>query len=79
MSIEFTDRYLALGIPYPDVETMCEGPCEGTGWVPIKDGEQDVRYKAAWDATHAAVHDEPCDGWHFVKCLDCSGSGKRGS
>lgn len=35
MSIEFTDRYKALGIPYPDPATMCQGQCEGTGYVPV--------------------------------------------
>ena len=40
MTIEFTDRYKALGIPYPDPETMCKGHCEGTGVYPTKiDGD----------------------------------------
>jgi DnaJ-class molecular chaperone len=34
---EITDRYRALGIPYPDPETMCKGQCEGTGVVPTED------------------------------------------
>lgn len=77
MGIEFvfTDRYQALGIPYPDPATMCKGECEGTGWVPVK--ADDSRYAAAWAAAEAK---EPTDdGWHFVKCLDCDGTGKRAS
>ena len=34
-TIEFTDMYKATGTPYPDPETMCEGPCEGMGVVPV--------------------------------------------
>lgn len=32
--MEFTDRYQALGIAYPDPETMCKGDCEGIGVYP---------------------------------------------
>ena len=35
--IEFTDRYPALGIPYPDPETMCKGECDGVGWFPLQE------------------------------------------
>jgi len=33
--MENTDRYKALGIPYPDPKTMCKGQCEGIGLVPV--------------------------------------------
>ena len=86
----FTDRYQALGMDYPDPGTMCKGQCEGTGWVPIfmdpgDKGvskvqplveENDPRYVALWQEAHAKPHGEPCDGWHFIKCPDCGGSGK---
>lgn len=92
--IEFTDRYAALGMDLPDPKTMCKGPCEGTGVVPIK-GEGweqkkrgmgglvslggpssvDPRYQKLWD--EAEAKQETDDGWHFVKCLDCKGTGKR--
>ena len=41
MKIEWTDRYTALGIPYPDPETVCKGDCEGVGVYPQEqsDGE----------------------------------------
>lgn len=35
MPFEWSDRY---GGMWPDPETVCKGPCEGMGWVPI--GEQ---------------------------------------
>ena len=74
---QFTDRYQALGIPYPDPRTVCRGQCEGTGWIPIKAGETDSRFRTLWNEAHAKAHEEPCDGWHFVRCPDCAGTGKR--
>lgn len=32
--IIISDRYSALGVPYPDLETMCKGRCEGLGVYP---------------------------------------------
>ena len=35
----------------------------------------DYELVAAWEA---AEIENPCDdGWHFVRCPDCGGSGKR--
>lgn len=86
----FTDRYQALGIPYPDPDTMCHGDCEGVGFFPVylKGGdrhageeghlsiigeEENPRVIALW---HEAEAKSPADdGWHFVKCPDCDGSG----
>ena len=39
MKIEWSDRYKALGIPYPDPKTVCKGQCEGLGFVPKDNGE----------------------------------------
>jgi DnaJ-class molecular chaperone len=41
MEYEYTDRYKELGMPYPNVETMCKGQCEGTGVYPeeLENGE----------------------------------------
>jgi len=72
-SIEVTDRYKALGIPYPDPKTMCKGPCEGIGLYP----ENDI-FSDAWRRAHKLPHEAPCDGWHFVTCPDCGGTGKEG-
>ncbi len=84
MSIEFTDRYKALRIPYPDIETMCQGPCEGTGFVPIEAGDADPVYQALWQDAHlnhctpfSEIREGKCDGWHFVRCQDCQGTGLK--
>jgi hypothetical protein len=68
------DRYQALGIPYPDPETVCPGDCEGTKIVPVRADDENPVYRQRWLAAEKA---EPTDdGWHFVKCADCDGSGK---
>lgn len=72
---EFTDRYKALGIPYPDPATMCQGQCEGTGYVPIPKDDPDPLWQKLWQAAEAKSPSD--DGWHFVVCPDCDGSGKR--
>lgn len=71
---EFTDRYQALGIPYPDQATVCKGQCEGVGWVPIASDETDEPWRTLWLAAEEASPAD--DGWHFVKCPDCAGTGK---
>lgn len=104
--IECTDRYKAMGIPYPDANTCCTGDCEGTGLVPIFRDETDATYRALWNDAHKKcnlafwfrlrrffkdwqearkyglkIHWQvcfgKCDGWHFVKCPICGGTGKR--
>jgi hypothetical protein len=96
---EYTDRYKALGIPYPDQRTMCKGQCEGIGFYPVFDNcslspveachravadlaitgvvntELDIRL---WREAHALAGEHTCDGWHFVKCSECGGTGKAG-
>lgn len=77
----------------PDPEAMCPGDCEGMGVVPIDrsimgldalDGEavgilyspEDVAlYRPLWEEAEAQEPSE--DGWHFVKCPTCGGTGKR--
>ena len=113
MKIEFTDRYQAMGIPYPEPETCCAGQCEGTGLVPVFNPDDDDPNRLhsvepedeclaeLWRQAHAehcgsglrgkiralwrhrewwywrSKLREWCDGWHFVKCPDCGGTGKR--
>ncbi len=73
--LEFTDRYQALGIPYPDPKTMCEGQCEGTGIVPINSDDMEEPWRTLW---LEAEKKKPSDnGTYFVKCPDCNGTGKR--
>jgi len=69
---EFTDRYRALGIPYPDPNTMCPGPCEGIGVYP-----ENNSLLEEWKVAHAKLHSEPCDGWHFLVCPLCKGTRMR--
>jgi len=105
MKYEFTDRYQALGIPYPDSETMCKGQCEGIGWVPIHFSETEEPWRSLWIQAEERQREEirkgklrPSylfllrhharrskigrvitdldDGYHFVKCPDCNGTGK---
>lgn len=66
------DRYSALGIKRPDPKTVCKGHCEGVGFYPIPCAElarcpkPDAHKAPDWD------------GWHFVKCEKCNGTGLRG-
>jgi hypothetical protein len=96
-AFQFTDRYQAAGIPYPQPGTVCLGQCEGMGCVPINRDETEPRFKALWEEAHRTKHSitdrmliqarelapwfpfhrEGCDGWHFVRCPDCNGTGKR--
>ncbi len=83
-----SDRYQAMGIPYPNPKTVCQGQCEGTGWIPVYLGEgdtdrsiygpdeEDPELIQAWH--EADVVSPTDDGWHFVKCPACAGSGVRG-
>ena len=79
MTIEYSDRYTALGI----TPSGCEGPCEGTGFVPVYMGSGDSRPDSArpgdesdpaliarWEAMEQDV--PSTDGWHFVRCPTCS-------
>lgn len=83
--IKFTSRYEALGMPLPDPDTMCKGECEGTGWYPENLQEPNVKTVDydRWTEAHNKGnfikrfwHKYRCDGWHFIKCADCNGTGK---
>jgi hypothetical protein len=82
MNMQFTDRYDALGIRPPSTLTVCRGLCEGTGVVPVRRPdpavpatEHDLRLIALWGQAETAEPDD--DGWHFVTCPDCAGSGRQ--
>lgn len=62
--IEFTDRY---GERAPSWLRGCHGDCEAMGWVPEE---------AHLEAEACSVFGAECDGWHFVQCLDCNGTGR---
>jgi hypothetical protein len=65
VELVFTDRYDIFGPP-----NGCTGQCEGTGVVPIQEGEQDPVFKQLWEEAEAEHPSD--DGWHFVPCPECS-------
>lgn len=73
--IEVFSRYEALGIPLPDPQTMCEGECEGIGVVPVRFDDLTEPWHTLW--LEAEAKEPTDDGWHFVKCPDCKGTGKK--
>lgn len=80
----FTDRYQALGVPYPDSETMCAGSCEGMGVYPQRGDDPTITEaeRELWSAAHNTPNahefdNGECDGYHFIKCPDCGGTGKH--
>ena len=72
---EIVDRYSVLGIPRPDPKTICDGFCEGTGIVPIKQNDKDPVFQKLWEEAEAKEHAD--DGWHFVTCPICHGTGRK--
>lgn len=86
VGMDFTDRYKALGMPYPDPDKMCKGPCEGAGIVPVKgrltghgggeivpmepDNPENAELLRLWQQYE---NESPSDdGWQFVPCPVCS-------
>lgn len=68
---EFTDRYQALGIPYPDASS-CKGDCEGTGVVPIYRDERDPAYAALWQRAHDKAHTLRQRVWDAIRFRNLS-------
>jgi hypothetical protein len=132
---EYTDRYAALGMAWPNPATVCLGQCEGTGvypmgreipqrpgqLVPAGPREYSTSEVEAWEKEHTASclsirgrarkvgwairsalscafrddvlrerfgfsgalafgwnREIRCDGWHFITCPNCNGTGRRG-
>lgn len=75
MRIEFTDRYKATGIPYPNPETVCLGQCEGMGMVPIHKDNTEEPFHTLWLEAEAKKPTD--DSYHFVICPDCNGTRLR--
>lgn len=73
--MEATNRYDALGMAAPNPETMCTDQCEGTGWVPIAADDMEEPWRALWLKAEAKSPRD--DGYHFVKCPACNGTGKK--
>lgn len=74
-TITICDRYSALGKKRPDPKTVCLGPCEGMGFFPVKWDNDNQIYMALWREAEKIKKSK--DGWHFVNCPDCNGSGVR--
>lgn len=69
------DRYDALGIDHPILDTVCYGQCEGTGWVPVRHTDVSEPWHTLWlEAEKKSPSD---DGYHFVRCPECGGTGVR--
>jgi hypothetical protein len=76
MNIEWTDRY---GGNYPNPATMCNGDCDGMGCYPhsINDPSSTDHERAEIARIQADLGVEH-DGWYFVRCPTCNGTGKMG-
>lgn len=75
LKVKVIDRYSALGIERPNPKTVCMGPCEGTGIVPVQADHANPPFRQLWQEAEDKEPSE--DGWHFVTCNACEGSGKR--
>lgn len=70
-----TTRYGSSIMNLPDVGAMCRGQCEGTGVIPVDRFCEDPALSKLWDEAEAASR--ASDGYHFVTCPDCGGTGLR--
>lgn len=86
LNVQFTDRYGPDGPP--SWLRGCHADCEAMGFVPVwfdfpgntsqlrmAPNPQDERYRREWQEQHDARPHE-CDGYHFVKCPACNGTGR---
>jgi hypothetical protein len=71
----FVDRYSAAGIDISAVEGMCLGQCEGMGVVPVTKNDRSAVFRALW--RKAELKKPTMDGYHFVTCPRCGGTGKK--
>lgn len=72
---EFTDRY---GGNHPDPATMCPGDCEGMGCYPVEGEATDLTAHEQAEVNRIKIEQGiSVDGWYFVRCPDCNGTGKR--
>ena len=76
MAIEFCSRYGDASAPLPDPKTMCQGQCEGMGCVPIGLEEREEPWRSLWLEVEATEGPSE-NGYHFVTCPDCKGTGKK--
>ena len=86
IKVEFDDRYGGYRPPW----NYCRGQCEAMGVVPVRlafDAASDTGMVIGEDprllSRAVSQHmrgegheDGRCDGWHFVQCPDCGGTGE---
>ncbi len=61
----------------PDPKTVCSGQCEGMGYVPVgpfDKNDEEGPWHDLWLEAEAKKSSE--DGYHFVVCPTCRGSGR---
>lgn len=81
--IEFVDRYSATGTPTPNKWTVCRGHCEGMGLypMPMQEWERTPSRERPHICPQRDENDAwdfpPADGYLFVWCEKCNGSGRR--
>ena len=83
-------RYGGQNAALHNPDTVCSGECDGAGVFPLKSHKwlsgKDERNNASppplvaaeqrmWDDAEACQPTK--DGWHFVKCPTCGGTGKK--
>lgn len=69
--IEITSRY---GNRVPSLLRVCREECEGMGCVPIKSDNMEHPWRTLW--LEAEAKEPTDDGYHFVKCPYCDGTGR---
>jgi hypothetical protein len=83
MTVEVVDRYSATGTPTPNGWTICKHQCEGMGVYPLP--MEEWKAMPSRERPHICPqkneHDEwdfpPEDGYLFVWCEECGGTGRR--
>lgn len=73
--LDVCSRY-GRGIVGPDPETMCDGQCEGMGSVPVAEDDEDPIFALLWEKAEKEKGSSE-DGYHFVECPTCHGSGLK--
>ncbi len=86
---EVSSRYGDGQDAIPDRANICNGPCEGMGVVPvymrkgdrttgscIPADESDQELISLWEKAEVEKLGDGGDGWHFVECGECQGTGK---
>lgn len=71
--IEFTDRY---GGRTPSWLRGCHGPCEAMGCYPQHEGDASMTAHERAEVARLRAECPTEDGWYFVRCPECDGSGR---